>query len=552
MSKDITIKILKRNTKNNIGKIITILTFSIICVLIQTVITADMISKITDSVMNIDKSLLMSSIKIFLNAILIYILLNALTKKLKFMVEKKFVMDFENYTLNHYKDIMFWQESIGKDDFISIFRNNIQQIGVKFLNYIMEVIQFIFTMIFTSLYVININPISLIINIIILALLIMITRKDMNNVSSLWESRLNSQNKLYNKLRDRIINSEIASLLNEDRLNDKFINCSNEYVENMIIHKKVFNKFDLANALGGILTIIVTIFIGTFFIQRNKLQIPELLSLVIIMPMIANSLFSLPALISRYKEFKGEFNIVDKVLSLPKENYNDHVELNNNIEKIDINNLSFKYKNNESNTISDLSFNCIKGEFLCITGKSGIGKSTILKVIAKLLPDDKSSVTVNDILLNKIDRNTLWKKVAYINQDPAIVHGTLIYNITLQNNNKIDLNRLSKAISDANLTDLVEASPNGLETIIDTSNVSNGELQKICLARAFYKDYDVLLLDEPTSAMDPVSELMILQGIKRRVQKEKLMVISVSHRENFIKEASKIIELNEEKSLKSI
>ena len=135
----------------------------------------------------------------------------------------------------------------------------------------------------------------------------------------------------------------------------------------------------------------------------------------------------------------------------------------------------------------------------------------------------------------------LWERVGYIGQIPQILSGSILFNITLGKEAEDGKSRVVQALKDADLTQLVESLPDGVDTIIDKGKLSNGEQQKLCFARAFYHNQDVWLLDEATAALDPEAELTILSNMRKNIKSNHNMVIMVSHRKQALELADQII-----------
>ncbi len=142
-------------------------------------------------------------------------------------------------------------------------------------------------------------------------------------------------------------------------------------------------------------------------------------------------------------------------------------------------------------------------------------------------------------------RRQYWKKIAYVKQQPFLIHDTVITNITLATTN-IDTERLQAAIRASGLHELLVQYPEGLEKIITENgkNISGGQRQRMVIARALYKNADLVILDEPFNELDQAAENKLLEHFKQLAQSGK-MVILVTHNKKSLSFCNTIISLDD-------
>tara|TARA_B100001093_G_scaffold502062_1_gene554520 strand:+ start:1819 stop:3576 length:1758 start_codon:yes stop_codon:yes gene_type:complete len=248
--------------------------------------------------------------------------------------------------------------------------------------------------------------------------------------------------------------------------------------------------------------------------------------------------FNLPAIDNISKEFLRS-----------KEKKQSDVEIKNlstiiNFKEIiSINNLKFKYDDFQSFSLSNLNLTVLKGDKIGIFGSSGSGKSTFIDILLGLLEPNLGTIEVDGVNIKK-DLTGWRKNVAYVPQKVYLTDDTIINNIAFgQNQSKINRDKIKEAIKISELDKFIENLPNGLETIVGERGVriSGGQLQRIGIARAFYQEPKILILDESTNALDIETEDKIMQCIFNQSKVETLIVIS--HRRNTIKECNKIFEM---------
>ena len=214
------------------------------------------------------------------------------------------------------------------------------------------------------------------------------------------------------------------------------------------------------------------------------------------------------------------------------------------IESIQLKNISFKYK--EHQVLKNFSFCISKGDFVGISGRSGIGKTTILNLILGFLEPDGGEILFNgkktsaDIIKNH------WPVISYVRQQPFLIYDTILKNITLEEKD-YDKKRLEQAIEVSGLNSIIDRSKEGLNKIITENgkNISGGQQQRIAIARTLYRDAELFLLDEPFNELDEASTLLLVKHFKELSSNGK-MVIMVTHDAKCLSYCNKIISLDEQ------
>ena len=199
------------------------------------------------------------------------------------------------------------------------------------------------------------------------------------------------------------------------------------------------------------------------------------------------------------------------------------------VSRIDVENVSFAY--GEEQILSDVSLSVKKGEILGIHGRSGSGKSTLLKLLMRFYDPKSGSIKINGETLPNINTRSLRDNMAYITQQTYIFNETIEENIRLARRDTT-LEEIMEAAKKASIHDFILSLPQGYQTRMTElgGNLSDGEKQRIGIARAFLHNAPIILLDEPTSNLDSLNEAMILKSLLD-VKAEKLIIL-VSHRQS--------------------
>lgn len=215
--------------------------------------------------------------------------------------------------------------------------------------------------------------------------------------------------------------------------------------------------------------------------------------------------------------------------------------------KIEICNLSFRFEDSESDTLHNFSLEIGKGEKVGINGESGSGKTTLLNLMLGLYNPTSGEILIDGKPLEG-DLVRKWQNsIGYVSQSLFLTDSTLLANIALGcDEESVDMVRLEQAVEAASLGEFVNSLPNGINTRIGECGalLSGGQRQRIAIARALYKQADILFFDEATSSLDSATEQSINEAIEHLSASNKgLTIVVVAHRESSLRYCDKIVTL---------
>lgn len=214
----------------------------------------------------------------------------------------------------------------------------------------------------------------------------------------------------------------------------------------------------------------------------------------------------------------------------------DADKLKADFKSVEAKNLCFGY--GAKNILENCSFTAEKGDIIAITGESGSGKSTLFKLILGLYSPNSGSLTVNGEIPTDASVRPLF---AYVPQGNMVLSGSIRDNISLCNPD-VDEESIINAAKAAEIYDYIAALPDGLDTMLSErgAGLSEGQIQRISIARALITEAPVLLLDEATSALDEATETRVLENIRRMTGKT---VLFITHRNTSLKACDKIMHI---------
>ena len=256
------------------------------------------------------------------------------------------------------------------------------------------------------------------------------------------------------------------------------------------------------------------------------------------------------------KIYNAQSRLLDSVAmsSWPKKHL-EKIEIAKKFEEDNlVNNRKFKFDGNiifdsvsfnypkSATILKNINLSIKQNELIAITGKSGIGKSTLLDLLTGIIKPNKGNIYLSDINIESININSWREKIGMVMQQNFFKNDTISSNISL--GRKINKKKIKECLLKSNAWDFVNKLPNGIEEPIFDRGIrfSGGERQKLALARALYTDPEILLLDEPTTGLDLYSEKELLSSINQI--KGSMIIIIISHKKEVLKICEKVYELS--------
>ena len=211
---------------------------------------------------------------------------------------------------------------------------------------------------------------------------------------------------------------------------------------------------------------------------------------------------------------------------------------------IEFRGVSFSYNSNK--ILSDFNYSFHQGSFTSIKGSSGKGKTTLINLLLGFLSPAEGTISFNEKVMDAETQKTYWSRIAYVKQEAFMLHDSILKNITLTDQN-YDTLLLNAAITNSGVRSFIENFPDGIEKIITENgkNISGGQRQRIAIARALYKEADVIILDEPFNELDEATELQMMHHFKQLTQSGKIVIL-ITHNSSNLHFCDHIILLNEQ------
>lgn len=274
-------------------------------------------------------------------------------------------------------------------------------------------------------------------------------------------------------------------------------------------------------------------------IYAGTMSIGDFASVIAAISTLSNNFLNFSNIIPDFKKHSMFIENYLKVIHIPiKRNKSLKPISEEQLKTITLKNVSFSYLHSDK-VLNNINLTINKGQKIAIVGENGAGKTTLLRIIMGLYSPVEGCISFNDLNYKYIETDDIYKKFAAVQQDFQVYALTLEENISMNLHNETDNKKVLDLIELVKLASCVNKLENGINTNMTTEfendgiNLSGGQNQKLAIARALYAESDCLIMDEPSSALDPKSEQELFDIIDQ-VGKDKT-VIMVSHRLSCVK-----------------
>ncbi|MBA2213300.1 ABC transporter ATP-binding protein [Sellimonas intestinalis] len=326
----------------------------------------------------------------------------------------------------------------------------------------------------------------------------------------------------------------------EDKLQAKFDDSNNEFAENKVKRGEYDARISSMNYVFSKLNLFFLITIGGFMAFNKIISFGNILALVGLQSGVSNMFSNVGGIMN---DIQGACAGAGRVFEILDEQEEDtekgqlFVDKNNDT-ALEIRNLNFSYDDNK--TLSNISFDVKKGEYIAIIGNSGSGKSTLAKILLGLYNSEFGSISLFGNSNRDISINEWRKKIAYVSQNPFLFDRSIRDNIMFGREDA-DEKMIIEAAKKADAHDFIINLENGYDYNVgeNGNKLSGGQKQRIALSRAIIKGAEIIIIDEGTSALDKVSESIVQNCIS--MLKGDRTIIQIIHNLDMMKEADRVL-----------
>ena len=352
-----------------------------------------------------------------------------------------------------------------------------------------------------------------------------ITEETLENVKGIRVIRAYS-------LLDKVRNSFVEKLRSYSKSNEK-------YMKKTLIYQPL-------NTISAAISYVLAVACGFYFINSGMMTIGELISVCVVIGMLQWPYIAISELVIIIIEIRQATKRVLEISDRKPEVNNDlaeyDFEFNNSIE---FKNFNFSY--DDKNVLENINFKISKGETVGIVGKTGSGKTTLIKQLLRLYPVKRDTLLLDNRGIEKYYDYSVREKMGYAPQEYQLFSKTIKENILFYRENLE--NNLEQALVQSDIKKDIESFKDGINTLVGENGISlsGGQKQRLGIARAILANPDILILDDSLSAVDANTEKTIIENIKNHRQGKTNII--VSHRISAVRHADKILVLENGKVL---
>lgn len=285
---------------------------------------------------------------------------------------------------------------------------------------------------------------------------------------------------------------------------------------------------NVTNLLIQLNTVFIVVF-GVYLIHEFELTMGGLIAVVILTSRTVAPMGQAAALITNYSDAKSAYDTLSSIITKEAERPEGHefVQREKFKGKIEFKDVCFNYPGTDVPALSDVSFSINPGEKVAIIGRIGSGKSTIAKLILKLYDPTSGSIMIDGIDIAQLDPADIRRYIAYVPQDIHLFRGSIKDNIVSSENHP-DVADIIYASQISGVDDFVQKHPLGFDMPIGErgAGLSGGQRQSVGIARSLMQDSSVMLMDEPSNAMDQTTEANLIKKLSKELANETIVLIT--------------------------
>ena len=378
-----------------------------------------------------------------------------------------------------------------------------------------------------------------------------------SNYLKIFASRVQASiAKITNHIQQTLFSIDVIKIYNrEGHEKNKFAQIIHRYIKVGQIERLFLNSNRPINEFFGAIVVVVIMFYGATLVWQEELTKENIFQFLILLIYVAPHIQKMGKALLIKQQLDVYVQRLEKILNSSLEK--THVAKAKNKDvllnftgKLEFKNLCFSYPGSNKKNLDNINIQIKKGEFIAIVGSSGSGKSTLINTIPLLLKPSSGSILFDDIDYQEISLEEIRQHIGFVSQETILFPGTIKDNI-IYGRLEASKEEIIEAAKNANIHDFILSREGGYETLIGERGVklSQGQKQRLCIARALLKGPKVLLLDEATSALDTESERAVQRAIEGLVHQQ--TTIAIAHRLSTILKADQILVMDEGKIIET-
>lgn len=316
--------------------------------------------------------------------------------------------------------------------------------------------------------------------------------------------------------------------------------------DNQLRLVRLSSLFEALIPFLGAISLIIAIAFGGYLTIQGRITIGNFVELTLYIRMMVNPLQQIGRVINAMQRSKASLERINELLDLKSEVVQSELARPSHLDQegIRIEHLSFAYPDDEDEVLHDISLTIEPGKSIGIIGKTGSGKSTLVKLMLRIYDPPEGTVWIGDTDIRDVTLESLRNQIAYVPQEGFLFSTTIRDNIAFYKR-ELPLEQVERAAKNAQILNSITSFPEKFETKLGERGVtlSGGQRQRTSLARGIIKDSPLMILDDSVSAVDSVTEKHIIDTIRK--ERSNKTTIWIAHRISALKHTDEIIVLHE-------
>lgn len=342
---------------------------------------------------------------------------------------------------------------------------------------------------------------------------------------------------------DNMINFETVKLFAKEsweqkRLDKAFISWRKAFWG----YTTTFRFIDLIMGSLINITLFLILFYTIFLVQKTQMSVGEFVLVVGFLgsfsPRVWELIWSIRDIAKHYTDIERYSGVLENVIKI--KDPEKPVKVSSVDGEIKFENVTFKYEKRQSPAVKNINLHFRQGQSIALVGRSGVGKTTLVKLLMRFYDVTNGKITIDGIDIRKFTKSQLRSFIGVVPQEPILFDNSIAYNIAY-GKEKASLDEIKAAARLANIESFIEILPEKYETRVGERGIklSGGQKQRMAIARMILSDPDIIIFDEATSQLDTESEMLIQDAIWKAA-KNKTMII-IAHRLSTVVRADKIV-----------
>ncbi len=522
-----------------------------ISISLANLLPATIISSLTEAITNatITKDFILKNILLYYLLIMFLIYLVSTTKRVlqnRLKVRLYYALQVRYMENILVQDASFF-EQFQAGDLLTRALGDVKSVNFSGSNRLLNIFLEFVTIVVTFVAMLLISPTLTLFSVIPLPIIFFFNFYLKKKVKRNWKEVREEASKMGNVVLESITNVRtIRAFSKEEENYQKNIKYSDQVYKIERRNLKLNVVFQpVFNSITAVATIIAYA-VGSFYILDKGMDIDAFVQFTIYLGMFASPLTNIGNLLNNFYQSLISADRINEVYDAKSKVIDSSDASNiNHVDKIEFRNFSFKYENDNFYVLKNINLTIKKGETLGIVGKTGSGKSTLVRQLVRQLPICKGELFINGKFIEDFNQESVRSMVSYVPQEHVLFSRSVYQNVALGRADQTSDDEIRHAIELADFAKDIDALPYGLDTIVGEYGVtlSGGQKQRLAIARAFLKNSDILILDDSLSAVDGSTEANIIKSLKE-YRKNKTNII-VAHRLSAVMAADHIIVLDD-------